>query len=457
MLLRHPNLPELGVLADAVRRRKNPEPVVTYIVGRNVNYTNVCWVRCSFCNFYRKPGEEGGYVLPHQEILRKIQELVDLGGVEVLLQGGLNPALKIDYYEDLFRTIKGRYRVHLHALSTSEIAYVAHISKLTLPRTLERLRAAGMDTLPGAGAEILADDVRQAIAPLKGPSEAWIEVMREAHRQGMRTSATMMYGSVETIEQRVEHLQRLRDLQDRTGGFTAFIAWSFQSQGTELKTDHPASGYDYLRTTAVSRLFLDNIDHLQSSWVTQGPKIGQLSLLFGCDDFGSTMMEENVVSAAGTCFSMPIAEIHRLIGAAGFRPQRRNTLYEWLPTPPPPEVPAARLAASGAGAAAASVATAGGASAGPSRLLQITSSESGTASCAAPAAISATDPAAAGPAKRPLQGLSLGGDPQAEQRAPRPARFEPGRFEPTPHARRLTRPDSLAALEKTLNIQRPDR
>ncbi len=405
LLFRHPNLPELGAMADEARRRLNPEPVVTYIVGRNVNYTNVCWVRCSFCNFYRKPGEEGGYVLPQQEIFRKIQEMVDLGGVEVLLQGGLNPALKIDYFEDLFRAVKSRFRVHLHALSTSEVAYVAHISKLTLPRTLERLRAAGMDTLPGAGAEILADDVRQAIAPLKGPAEAWLAVMREAHRQGMRTSATMMYGSLETLEQRVEHLQRLRGLQDDTGGFTAFIAWSFQSQGTELKVPHPASGYDYLRTTAVSRLFLDNIDHQQASWVTQGPKIGQLSLHFGCDDFGSTMMEENVVSSAGTCFSMPIAEIHRLIETAGFRPQRRTTLYERLPTPPPPDGPAARPAP--------------------------------------------------GPADY-ADGVLLGirDAPASPAAAPRPEPAVPARFEPTPHARRVTRPEALEILKNTLDASR---
>jgi cyclic dehypoxanthinyl futalosine synthase len=409
VLFRHPDLTELGAMADEVRRRRHPEPVVTYIVGRNVNYTNVCWVRCSFCNFYRKPGEEGGYVLPQEEIFRKIQEMVEADGIEVLLQGGLNPALKIDYFEDLFRAIKSRFRVHLHALSASEVAYIAYISKLALAETIGRLRAAGWDTLPGAGGEILADEVRERIAPLKGPSTAWIEVMREAHRQGMRTSATMMYGSIETTEQRVEHLQRVRDLQDETGGFTAFIAWSFQSQGTELKIDRPASGFDYLRTTAVARLFLDNVASLQASWVTQGPKIGQLSLLFGCNDFGSTMMEENVVSAAGTCFSMPIGEIHRLIEEAGFRPQRRNTLYEWLPTPPPPQASAARLALAG-------------------------------------------NPAS----PNLLEGLSLGGDPLANRSATRPAGFEPAKFEPTPHARQLTRPDSLEVLKKTLNLQTPE-
>jgi cyclic dehypoxanthinyl futalosine synthase len=413
-LFRHPNLTDLGAMADEVRRRRHPEPMVTYIVGRNINYTNVCWVRCSFCNFYRKPGEEGGYVLPRQEIFRKIQDMVDLGGVEVLLQGGLNPALKIDYFEDLFRSIKSRFKVHLHALSTSEVAYIAHVSKLSLGDTIGRLRAAGWDTLPGAGAEVLSDEVREAIAPLKGPSQAWLEVMREAHRQGMRTSATLMYGSVETIEQRVEHLQRLRDLQDETGGFTAFIAWSFQSQGTELKVPHAATGFDYLRTTAVSRLFLDNIDHLQASWVTQGPKVGQLSLHFGCDDFGSTMMEENVVSAAGTCFSMPIAEIHRLIEEAGFRPQRRNTLYEWLPTPEPPAAPAARLASASA----------------------TVSAEAGTARVG-------------NDATRPLIQ-----PPAVPIAAPPPAL--PAKFEPTPHARRLTRPDALDTLQRTLHTPRDD-
>ncbi len=424
VLFRHPSLPDLGAMADVVRHRKHPEPVVTYVVGRNVNYSNVCWVRCSFCNFYREPGAEGGYVLSRETLHRKIQELVDIDGVEVLLQGGLNPKLKIDYFEDLFRDIKDCFPVHLYALSTSEIAYIAHISNLSVRETLERLRAAGLDTVPGAGGEVLSDDVRATIAPLKGSADAWISVMREVHRLGMRSSATMMYGSVETTEQRIEHLQRVRDLQDETGGFTAFIHWSFQSEGTELKVEHPASGFDHLRTMAVSRLFLDNIDNLQASWVTQGPKIAQLSLHFGCNDFGSTMMEENVVSAAGTCYSMPIGEVHRLIEDAGYQAQRRNTLYESLPTPPPPDTPPARLASS---------AVTGG---------EVRSGES------IPMGIVAAIPEPI----RPDRETGAEPSPAPEKSSPEGAE----RFEPTPHARRITRPDSLDVLNRTLKIERDD-
>ncbi|MEE9217718.1 MAG: cyclic dehypoxanthinyl futalosine synthase [Acidobacteriota bacterium] len=419
VLFRHPDLPELGAMADEVRHRKHSEPVVTYVVGRNINYTNVCWVRCSFCNFYREPGAEGGYVLADETIYQKLQELVDLDGVEVLLQGGLNPKLKIDYYERLFRGIKSRFPVHLHALSTSEIAYVAHLSNLSVRETLERLRAAGLDTVPGAGGEVLSDDVRETIAPLKGSADAWLAVMREAHGLGMRTTATMMYGSVETTEQRIEHLQRVRDLQDQTGGFTAFITWSFQSQGTQLTVDHPASGYDHLRTMAVSRIFLDNIDNLQASWVTQGPKIAQLSLHFGCNDFGSTMMEENVVSAAGTCFSMPIDEVHRLIEDAGYRPQRRNTLYAWLPTPPPPRAPSARLAS-------------------PQDTHRAL--ESGES---LPLGIVVTASAGEAGGVSPATGAKAGGDGAGLP----PAGKGPERFEPSPHARRITRPDALESLK----------
>lgn len=338
-LFRYPDITQLGILADYVRWKKHPERVVTYTIGRNINYTNVCWVRCSFCAFYRPPGSEEGYLLPKEKIFEKIQELVDVGGTEpysteILMQGGLNPKLTIDYYEDLLRSIHERFPVHIHSLSATEILYIAHISHLSINETLRRLRQAGLDSLPGAGAEILDDDVRLDIAFRKDTTEQWLDVHRTAHRLGMRSTATMMYGSYETVEQRVNHLRQIRELQDETGGFTAFIAWSFQPNGTELAADtrwndrRKATGYDHLRTVAVARLYLDNVENLQASWVTQGPKIAQISLKYGVNDFGSTMMEENVVSAAGTKFVMPIPEIERLVHEAGYELRRRNTRYE---------------------------------------------------------------------------------------------------------------------------------
>ena len=338
-LFRHPNVSELGLLADHIRRKKHPERIVTYVVGRNVNYTNVCWVRCKFCAFYRPPGSDEGYVLPQEKIFEKIQELVDVGGsrpksCELLMQGGLNPKLKLDYYEDLLGSIRTRFpSIQLHSLSATEIVYIAHISRLSLADCIRRLRDAGLDSIPGAGAEILSDEVRQVIGVRKDTVSEWLEVHRTAHRLGMRSSATMMYGHVETVEQRMEHLNHIRDLQDETGGFTAFIAWNFQPTDTELSQEWrspKATGYDHLRTVAVARLFLDNIDNLQASWVTQGPKIAQVSLHYGVNDFGSTMMEENVVSAAGTRHCMPLTEMQRLIRDVGCEPVRRNTRYELL-------------------------------------------------------------------------------------------------------------------------------
>jgi cyclic dehypoxanthinyl futalosine synthase len=340
VLFSWPDLPSLGTLADAVRFRIHPEPVVTYVVGRNVNYTNVCWVRCRFCAFYRPPGHPEGYVLTRDQIAEKIQTLVDLGGREVLLQGGVNPQLKLDYYLDLFRFIKANWDVHLHALSPVEVAYIAKISGLSLEQTLGRLREAGLDTLPGAGGEILSDAVREEISPLKDTSEEWLEVMRTCHRLGIRTSATMMYGSVESAAQRVEHLEKVRALQDETGGFNAFIPWSFQPDATELSHVRKASGFDYLRTTAISRLFLDNVRSFQASWVTQGPKVAQLSLRFGVNDFGSTVIEENVVSAAGGTHAMDLPEMIHLIEDAGFRAVPRDTSYRILPAPPREEIEA---------------------------------------------------------------------------------------------------------------------
>lgn len=326
-LFRHPNLPELGRLAMQVRWRKNPEPAVTYVVGRNINYTNVCWVRCKFCTFHRRPEDAAAYVLPREEIYRKIEELLAAGGTEVLLQGGLNPELRIEWFEELFRDIKRRFPVHLHSLSPTEVLYLAQASRLSVADALGRLHEAGLDSLPGGGAELLVDAVKERIAPRKHSPEEWLGVMRAAQTLGMPTTATMVYGFGETVGQRVEHLLKIRELQDETAGFTAFIAWSFQPEGTELG-GQPASGYDYLRTVAVARLMLDNVPHLQASWLTQGPKIGQISLHYGIDDFGSTVMEENVISAPGAAFVIPIEELERMIRAAGCRPVRRNTRYE---------------------------------------------------------------------------------------------------------------------------------
>jgi cyclic dehypoxanthinyl futalosine synthase len=337
-LMHHPNLTELGMLADFVRQRVNPGKVVTYIAGRNINYSNVCWVQCKFCAFYDLPSSGEGYVHSKEVIFQKIQEMVDLGGIEILLQGGLNPKLKIDYYEDLFSSIGEKFpTVWIHGLSVAEILYIAKISRLSLEETLVRLRAAGLKTIPGAGAEMLVDRVRKVIAPYKDTRDEWLETMKLWHKLGGFSTVTMMYGTVETMEERLEHILETRKAQDESlantsGGFTAFIAWNFQPDGTPLQRELPAdwrkaTGFDYLRTIAVARVLLDNIPHHQASWVTQGPKIAQVGLNFGLDDFGSTMMEENVVSATGTDFVMPISEIERLISEAGYEPRRRDTLY----------------------------------------------------------------------------------------------------------------------------------
>ena len=335
-LFQHHNLPELAALADHVRRRLHPDTnhLVTYVVGRNVNYTNVCWVRCKFCAFYRVPGHEEGYTLSKEQIFDKIQQMVDVGGIEILMQGGLNPKLKIEWYEDLLHSIKerfGKYGVILHAFSPAELIYIANISKLSQAEMFARLKRAGLDSVPGGGAEILTDRVRQNISPYKDTAEEWLDCMREAHRAGLHSTVTMMYGSVDTFADRVEHLVKSRELQDETGGFTAFIPWSFQPDGTDLPGIERASAFDYLRTVAVSRLMLDNIPHMQASWVTQGPKVAQVALGYGLNDFGSTMMEENVVSSAGCAFTMPIEEMERLIRDAGYEPMRRTTQYQLLP------------------------------------------------------------------------------------------------------------------------------
>ncbi len=324
----------LGELADEVRARKHPDGIVTYIIDRNVNYTNVCVARCNFCAFYRPVGSGEGYVLGFEEIFRKIDETIALGGVQLLLQGGHNPDLPIEWYEDLFRAVKQRYPTFkLHALSPPEVIHISRLSRLSVTQVIDRLVAAGLDSVPGGGAEILVDRVRKLLNCYgKATADEWLDVMRQAHRAGLRTTATMMYGHVETVEERLEHLLRLRALQDETGGFTAFITWSYQPEHTELGGSE-ATGLEYLRMLALSRIVLDNFPSLQASWVTQGGKVGQLSLAFGANDMGSVMIEENVVRAAGASYCMDEVEIVRNIENAGFLPKRRNMHYEILGDP----------------------------------------------------------------------------------------------------------------------------
>lgn len=330
-LFAHPNLLELGTLADYQRKKVAPDRTVTYIIGRILNYTNVCWVRCKFCAFYRVPNNPEGYVLPDEVILEKVKETVERGGVEILFQGGLNPNLKIDYFERVFRMIKAAYPgVILHALSPAEIVYVAHISKLSMVDTMTRLKEAGLHSIPGAGGEILVDRVRNQIAPYKDKTEDWLSCMRTAASLGIKGTASMMFGHVETTDDRIEHLGRIRDLQDECEPFRAFVTWSFQPEETDLPIPRKSSGADYLRTLAISRLFLDNFRNLQLSILTQGPKIAQVALGYGANDFGSIMIEENVVSAAGNKFILNEAEFVRLITDAGYEPRRRNTRYELL-------------------------------------------------------------------------------------------------------------------------------
>jgi cyclic dehypoxanthinyl futalosine synthase len=324
----------LGRLADRVRARKHPDRVVTYIIDRNVNYTNVCVARCNFCAFYRPVGSRDGYVLSFEEIFRKVEETIAVGGGQFLLQGGHNPDIPLQWYEDLFRAVKARYpSFRLHALSPPEVVHISRLSGLAPPEVIRRLIDAGLDSIPGGGAEILVDRVRKLLHCYgKASADEWLDVMRHAHHAGLRTTATMMYGTVETLEERLEHMFRLRKLQDETGGFTAFITWSYQPEHTEL-SGVEATGVEYLRTLAIARLVLDNFDNLQSSWVTQGGKVGQLSLGFGANDMGSVMIEENVVRAAGASYCMDEVEIVRNIEDAGFVPKRRNMHYDILGDP----------------------------------------------------------------------------------------------------------------------------
>ncbi len=328
-LLRSDDLIGIGMEADAVRRKWHPEGIVTYIIDRNINYTNFCTEYCSFCAFYRPLGHAEGYILPKEVIFQKIQETIDLGGTGVLMQGGLHPDLKIEWYEDLFRSIKQRFAIHLHCLSAPEVTNIAEVSGMSLRDTIARLRDAGLDSIPGGGAEILDDDVRHRIARLKCKTQEWVDVHRTAHQLGMRTTATMMFGCGETFEQRLNHLEIVRNLQEETGGFTAFIPWPFQREHTSLGrfVKEEATAVEYLKMLAVSRIYLDNIEHIQSSWVTPGLKTCQLGLRFGGNDVGSIMIEENVVSAAGTHHRASEEELRRLIRDAGFVPKQRDTLY----------------------------------------------------------------------------------------------------------------------------------
>lgn len=334
-LIQNASLLELGNLASQKKSQFHPDNTTSFIVDRNINYTNVCWVDCKFCAFYRHGRDEDSYVLKFDEIDQKIDELLEIGGTQILFQGGVHPKLKIEYYEELVSHIHTKYpQITIHGFSAIEVKYIAKVSKISILEVLKRLQAKGLSSIPGAGAEILSDRVRDIIAPNKMDSLEWIEVHELAHSIGMKTTATMMFGTVETDEEIIEHWELLRNLQDRTGGFRAFIMWSFQGANTQLKAEipdiKPQSSNRYLRLLAVSRLYLDNFRNLQSSWVTQGSYIGQLALKFGANDLGSTMMEENVVKAAGASNRMNQEEMIRLIKDIGENPAKRNTAYEIL-------------------------------------------------------------------------------------------------------------------------------
>ncbi len=328
-LFEHASLALLGEAADAVTRRLHPENYRTYNIDRNINYTNICVSGCKFCAFYRPPGHPDGYVIDYPTIFQKIEETIELGGNQILLQGGLNPSLPLSWYEELLQAVKQRFpQINIHGFSPPEIHFLAKREKITVEEVLRRLKNAGLGSLPGGGAEILVDRVRKELKSHKVDTEGWLEVCRTWHRLGGRGSATMMFGHVETFADRMAHLRRLRDLQDETGGFTAFICWTFQPKNTALSHLRKHGAYDYLRTLAISRLYLDNFANIQASWVTQGAAVGQLSLRFGANDMGSLMIEENVVAAAGTRFRTSESELRQLITQAGYVPRRRNVFYE---------------------------------------------------------------------------------------------------------------------------------
>lgn len=350
-MLKSADLLELGRTADEIKKKRHPEGIVTFVVDRNINYTNVCINKCRFCAFHRDENDPDAYILDEETLFEKIKETIELGGTQILLQGGLHPALGIDYYVRLLQSIKNNFRINIHGFSPPEICYIADSSDITIIEALRILRKAGLDSIPGGGAEILSDRVREILSPKKIKSSRWLEVMGTAHRLGMRTTATMMFGSIETPEDIIEHLDAIRKLQDKTNGFTAFIPWSFQPGNTELgnrvsglgiskKKTNPqppaakpfiaATAVDYLKVLALSRIYLDNIDNIQASWVTQGIKMAQVALRFGANDFGSTMIEENVVASAGVSYKVTKDEIINAIKGSGFIPAQRNTYYRIL-------------------------------------------------------------------------------------------------------------------------------
>lgn len=334
-LLQNADLKELGHMATQRKKQLHPDGITTFVVDRNINYTNVCWVDCKFCAFYRHGKDDDAYVLSFEEIDAKIDELLEIGGTQILFQGGVHPKLKIEWYEDLVSHIHTKYpQITIHGFSAIEIDFIAKVSKISVTETLQRLKNAGLSSIPGAGAEILSDRVRDIIAPKKIDTDVWLDIHRTAHKLGIKSTATMMYGTVESDEEIIEHFEHIRKLQDETGGFRAFIMWSFQGENTELIKEFPEiekqSSNRYLRLLAVARLYLDNVPNIQSSWVTQGPHIGQMALFFGANDLGSTMMEENVVRSAGASFRMAKDEMIALIRDIGETPAIRNTAYDIL-------------------------------------------------------------------------------------------------------------------------------
>jgi cyclic dehypoxanthinyl futalosine synthase len=332
-LYEHAPLLELGRLADLERYRHHPEEVVTYIVDRNINYTNVCVADCKFCAFYRRPKHAEGYVLPFERIGQKIDECKAIGGVQILLQGGHNPYIPFEWYLELMRYIKQHHPIHIHGFSPSEVVFFGQRFGLSVAEVIRELKAAGLDSIPGGGGEILVDRIRERVAKKKAQTDDWLGVQEEAHRQGMKTSVTMMYGLGETNADRIEHLFRVRDVQNRTGGFTAFICWPLQPDGTEMESQPKTDAVTYLRTLAIARIMLTNVPNLQSSWVTMGLKVGQVALRFGANDFGSLMMEENVVSAAGTTHRATLREMERAITDAGYHVRRRRQDYSMIEEP----------------------------------------------------------------------------------------------------------------------------
>lgn len=335
-LLKNSDILDLGEQADNIRKNLHPGGIVTFIVDRNINYTNICINKCKFCAFYRDAESPDAYVLSNDKIFKKIEETISLGGTQILLQGGINPELGIDYYTGLLKAIKDRFEINVHGFSPPEITYLSERHNLTIRETLLILKEAGLDSIPGGGAEILSDRVREILSPKKIKSYQWLKVMEDAHKIGMKTTATMMFGSIEEPEDIIEHLDAIRGLQDRTGGFTAFIPWSFQPGNTELvqssgfKIQNSSTAVDYLRVLALSRIYLDNIKNIQASWVTQGLKMAQVALRFGANDFGSTMIEENVVRAAGVNYTVSKEDIIQAIKSAGFKAAQRDTYYNIL-------------------------------------------------------------------------------------------------------------------------------